>query len=189
LAVDKVKPLGFEEPTDGTETFPTPTELDPMEDYIAVKGVAFENSETTQIRGDSGVMKLKDTALTEKTLLQLYGDGGAARYVKTCGKNGNVSSGTWLQFFASNPSESSPFVAPTSTIIKELSVAFNGITTVTFGVYKNAVLLDTIAITSASYGTKTGLSHSLVAGDKISVKTESGSASDPVLDIHLQTQV
>jgi len=45
MAVDKVKPLGMEEPSGGTGTAPFPKELDPAQDYAAVKGVAFENSD------------------------------------------------------------------------------------------------------------------------------------------------
>lgn len=44
---DKVKPLGLENPSlGGTETSPFPTELDPNEDYVAAKGIAFENLDT-----------------------------------------------------------------------------------------------------------------------------------------------
>ena len=42
--MDKVKPLGFENASlGGTETYPLPTELNPSEDFIAVKGISFEN--------------------------------------------------------------------------------------------------------------------------------------------------
>ncbi|NJO65522.1 MAG: hypothetical protein HC836_47735 [Richelia sp. RM2_1_2] len=64
MAIDKIKPLGLEDSIDGTEVFPTPTELDPDSDYAAVKGIAFENSDNTTIEGDSGVMKFKDTDVT-----------------------------------------------------------------------------------------------------------------------------
>ena len=44
--MDKVKPLGFENASlGGTETYPLPTELNPSEDFIAVKGISFENLE------------------------------------------------------------------------------------------------------------------------------------------------
>lgn len=44
---DKVKPLGFENSAlGGTENFPLPTEIDPNEDYLATKGIAFENLDT-----------------------------------------------------------------------------------------------------------------------------------------------
>jgi hypothetical protein len=47
MAVDKVKPLGLENSAlGGTEDIPFPTEISPSEDYIATKGIAFENTDT-----------------------------------------------------------------------------------------------------------------------------------------------
>ncbi len=46
MAVDKVKPLKIETATGGTETDPFPHEVDPSEDYLATKGIAFENLDT-----------------------------------------------------------------------------------------------------------------------------------------------
>lgn len=69
MAIDKIRPLGMETAADGTEVFPTPTELNPNSDHASVKGVAFENSDNTVVYGDSGVMKFKDTEITAaKTL-------------------------------------------------------------------------------------------------------------------------
>lgn len=47
--VDKVKPLKYENSTDGTEDDVNLTETDPREDYIAAKGVAFENNNDRRI--------------------------------------------------------------------------------------------------------------------------------------------
>lgn len=48
---DKVKPLGFENSAlGGTESLPTPTELDPLEDFVAAKGLAFESSDSYLIQ-------------------------------------------------------------------------------------------------------------------------------------------
>lgn len=41
--VDKVKPLGVEDSTSGTQLVPVPTEMNPLQDYAAVKGIAFES--------------------------------------------------------------------------------------------------------------------------------------------------
>ena len=46
MAVDRVKPLKMENATDGTEVDLRPTETDPAEDYLAAKGIAFENLNT-----------------------------------------------------------------------------------------------------------------------------------------------
>ena len=58
--VDKVKPLKFENATDGTEVDIRPTETDPTEDYTTSKGVAFENNDNQRIFGDAGTIKFED---------------------------------------------------------------------------------------------------------------------------------
>ena len=58
--IDKVKALKFENAIDGTESDTRPTQTDPTEDYMSAKGVAFENSDDTFVRGESGVMEFKD---------------------------------------------------------------------------------------------------------------------------------
>lgn len=51
--VDKIKPLKLETATDGTEFDFSPRELDPSEDFVATKGVAFENSDLITLQKDS----------------------------------------------------------------------------------------------------------------------------------------
>lgn len=47
MAVDKVKPLKIENPASGgTQTDSFPTETNPAQDYLAAKGIAFENLNT-----------------------------------------------------------------------------------------------------------------------------------------------
>lgn len=43
--IDKIKPLKIETAIDGTQTDPFPTEANPAQDYVAAKGVSFENSD------------------------------------------------------------------------------------------------------------------------------------------------
>ena len=52
MVVDKIKPLKYETPTDGTEFDFLPTEAKPSEDYIAAKGIAFENDDDIRIEKD-----------------------------------------------------------------------------------------------------------------------------------------
>lgn len=48
--VDKTRPLKMESPTGGgTQLDMFPTEMDPNEDYAALKGIAFENSDSYRI--------------------------------------------------------------------------------------------------------------------------------------------
>ena len=58
--VDKVKPLKFENSTDGTENDQRPTQTDPSEDHLAAKGVTFENNDDNKVFGDGGLMKFLD---------------------------------------------------------------------------------------------------------------------------------
>lgn len=61
MAIDKVRPLKLETPDEGgfqTDVFPT--EIDPSEDYIVPKGIAFEDSdvETLDLSSDINVQTL-----------------------------------------------------------------------------------------------------------------------------------
>jgi len=56
--VDKVKPLGFETSIDGSQDLPLPTEFNPNEDYLAVKGIAFENQDTFRAEKVGGMLAL-----------------------------------------------------------------------------------------------------------------------------------
>ncbi len=56
--VDKVKPLKFESAaTGGTENDDVPTAVDPSEDYVATKGIAFEGLDTHLAEKIGGVLK------------------------------------------------------------------------------------------------------------------------------------
>ena len=77
--VDKVKPLGLESlATGGTETVPFPTELDPLEDYLATKGLAFQNSDTRllDIDGSGNIQFLDAGQVTPFRVNRLVKDFG-----------------------------------------------------------------------------------------------------------------
>src|SRR5437870_5902623 len=71
MAVDKVKPLKMESPsTGGTQTDFLPTEANPAQDYAAVKGIAFENSDTRLVDLDAnGNIKFTDVAFPTGVLV------------------------------------------------------------------------------------------------------------------------
>jgi hypothetical protein len=61
VMVDKVKPLKYEDATSGTESDVYATETNPTEDYLACKGIAFENSDTKYVSTNgSGNLIFKD---------------------------------------------------------------------------------------------------------------------------------
>ena len=73
---DKVKPLKIENAaTGGTQTDGFPTEADPTQDYLAAKGIAFENSDTRLFDlSAGGEIQYKDAVqATYKTLNSLVG--------------------------------------------------------------------------------------------------------------------
>jgi len=63
---DKVKPLKIENPSNGgTQTDFLPTESDPTQDYLAAKGIAFENSDSKLFDlSASGEIQYKDAVQT-----------------------------------------------------------------------------------------------------------------------------
>jgi len=93
--VDKVKPLKLEDSISGTETNMFPVELDPTEDYVAAKGIAFENSDSTFISGKSGLLCFQDSDVPEVNLLHLV---SSASPGFVFGAGGNTGAGDlWLQ--------------------------------------------------------------------------------------------
>jgi len=143
MAVDKVKPLGLENPASGgTQTDPFPTELDPNEDYIAAKGVAFENADNRLIDLDvSGNLQFKDftettywplwkmkyaahhvfdptgspliSTTSEEAIKEIAGNVGTASRAFTFAQyNGNANTGRYLEFFSGIASSDAPIYTP-----------------------------------------------------------------------------
>ncbi len=72
---DKVKPLKIESPaTGGTEIDMFPTEVNPSEDYIALKGLAFENSDSYLLdTAADGQIQYKDSKqVSYRKLNEIY---------------------------------------------------------------------------------------------------------------------
>ena len=72
--IDKVKPLKYENPIDGTQLNIKPTETNPTEDYVTGKGFSFENNDDRFIDLDaSGYVRIKDANFTTPiTIKELY---------------------------------------------------------------------------------------------------------------------
>lgn len=72
MAIDKIKILKIETSDNGTqEDAPYYTEADPSEDYVAIKGVAFENSSNHLIKIKDNEIAIKDTINNEKKITQI----------------------------------------------------------------------------------------------------------------------
>lgn len=75
---DKIKPLKFENPASGgTQVDYLPTEAKPSEDYIAAKGIAFENNDLRLIDlSVSGEVQWRDSVQTTYKKLNDIVSGG-----------------------------------------------------------------------------------------------------------------
>lgn len=73
--VDKIKPLCFEELTDGSQLDYIPTEASPTEDYTSTKGIAFENQDNRLIDlSGSGGIQFTDADNTTPLTLKYIKD-------------------------------------------------------------------------------------------------------------------
>lgn len=74
MAFDRVRPLKLESSVRGTETDEFPTELDPSEDYIEVRGIVFQSDtsddEVAYINRSTNELVFKDTNLSAERTLQ-----------------------------------------------------------------------------------------------------------------------
>lgn len=80
---DKIKPLKIENiGTGGTQNDPFPTETDPNQDYLAAKGVAFENNDNILLDIDpaTGEIRYKDPVQTTYKKLNDITGGGAENF-------------------------------------------------------------------------------------------------------------
>jgi hypothetical protein len=66
--VDKVRPLGLEDLGEGSQEVPLPTELDPTEDYVSTKGVAFEELDTHLIDRSGSDIQFTDPTVGTKSV-------------------------------------------------------------------------------------------------------------------------
>jgi hypothetical protein len=105
-----------------------------------------------------------------------------ARFVIMAGFDGSGSTGRWLEFNSNVASNLSPFVFPRNGYFTEYSYACNGSSTVTFGVYVNAVKVQNLVLSAAQVGSTIN-QYTTNTLDKVSVKIESGSCSKPVVSI------
>lgn len=103
----------------------------------------------------------------------------SSRYVVTAGYAGNAPNGTYLQWFRSNSSNTTPFPIAQTSILKNLSLAVSTSTTCTVTLLRNAVSVATISLTAQTSNYVTGLSVTLNPGDLMSVRLTSGTAQNP----------
>lgn len=98
------------------------------------------------------------------------------RYFVMSGFDGTASTGRWLEFLTNVASNISGFVVPKDSYMEEYSIACQSSTTVTVGIFVNAVQVDTFTVTTERKGTK-DVFFQVNALDEISFKINSGSCS------------
>jgi len=198
--VDKVKPLKLEDDTSGTQINPFPKETNPSEDYLAAKGLAFENLDTHLIQRNGANIEVVDPTIGTMTLSQLRtalnntfdGSGASPVFTATDVRNAiiearNTAKGTtagfvigmgvlgiaknkFLQYFSGIGSNDVPFVAAEALTITGFSGAINISTTGEIQLFKNGSLVDTLEFVSVTEAFETGKSISVAAGDTLSSK-------------------
>ena len=112
-------------------------------------------------------------------------EAGSSRFALLFGYNGNASS-RFLELFASNPSNQTPFVVAEIASIASLSLSCKSSTTATASIRVNGVEVETISVTAGTSATKSGLNYALAVGDKISVYVSSGSMNDPMISVNIK---
>lgn len=112
---------------------------------------------------------------------------GKARYIVPFGFDGNGAAGRWLESFTNIPSNISGYVVAKPAIIKELTLACSASTTITIGVYNNAVQIATLVmVTSKVFEVDKNINITTL--NEISAKIESGTCTRPAFYIHLRYQ-
>lgn len=111
----------------------------------------------------------------------------ASRGAIGCGFDGSASSGRWLEFFANNPSNNSPFVVPEPSILRAISASSTANSTCVITVFKNGVSVATLTFTAAQVARDKTLNISLTDLDEISIQVTSGSISRPTFFMFVQT--
>jgi len=190
--VDRIKPLKIETASDGTQVDYIPTESNPTQDYIASKGVAFENENGVLIDCANGTKEIQYKDPIQTTYLKLndiarYAT--SARFAISAGFDGTASTGRYLEFNANVDSNLSGFVAPRTAKIKELSITNNSTATATVKIQRQAptsALLYTATLTAQKSKTITGLDIDLSANDDINIQIGSGSLSRPIVYLFLE---
>ena len=113
-----------------------------------------------------------------------------SRFSASCGFDGNASNGRYLEFNSNVDSNQSGFVLPRSALLKEIALATQTTTTITFTVYKFAsgveTALTTLVLPAASrVVSTTGLNIQYLTNEEIRVKCTAGAASRPLFTLFM----
>lgn len=178
---DKVKPLKIENTsTGGGQTDPFPVETNPAQDYLASKGLAFENQDNRLIDLDvSGNIQFTDatelspmqlwklrraifeifdptgspliSTNTEAAIKELANNvGTSSRAFTFASYGGNANAGRYYEFFPSIDSFQAPLFSPVSLKCLTIVSRFVAPATCTIGFYNGLTLLYTVTHTASA---------------------------------------
>ena len=183
--VDKIKPLKIESAAGGgTETNLFPAEADPTEDYVAGKGISFENS-------DSRLIDLESSNYLQGTDIRgtfRIGEAlGRPWFILTYSNNGTLGN-NWM---GPNELVTSSRVMPVACLLVALSFGnTNAGVDVDYEVYKNGRLAGNLVYTWQVRNLQNGYVQLVTpiaysAGDTIDVyaRDQGDNGSDVVLDV------
>lgn len=141
------------------------------------KSIPFDNSTNgfTSTETQSAVEEAKQLAAN------------SSRGPTICGFDGNGSTGRWLEFFANNPSNNNPFIIAENNELIAVSICASTNSTGTVSIFKNGVSIQTISLSASRKNAVTGLTHSLVSLDELSLQVTSGSITRPTVFMFIRT--
>jgi hypothetical protein len=113
------------------------------------------------------------------------GGTGGGNGIAGFGFDGNASPTRWLEGFTNVPTNITPYIVAGSKSIRAISFGTSANSTATATIYKNGVLLDTIATAATKKVVKLNLNHLLVNLDELSCAITAGSCTRPVVLIWL----
>jgi len=140
--------------------------------------------------GSSANVKLRDNSTTSGVWIRQISIANtlSSMYAVSCSYSSNAGTGRYLEFWPSNPSDSSPFKIITTTVLVGLAINSTSSTTGTVSIFKNSnftTAIATISLTSQTSNYLSNLSILLDSGDTLSVQVTSGSLSKPGCSLYL----
>ena len=112
----------------------------------------------------------------------------AGTYPIVASYSANAGVGRFLEFWSSNPSDSSPFLIVVNSTIVGMSIVSTASSTGTVTIYKNAdfvTVLGTLSLTAQTTNSTTALTIPVLAGDRISLQVTSGSVNKPGVALYI----
>jgi hypothetical protein len=113
------------------------------------------------------------------------------RYAAICAYNGNAGTGKYLDFYAGQSSDTSPFPIPEISYVRTITLTAVSPATGTVSFYEVSDLatpLFSISLSNSIY-TKVNLAYQILTDWKLVAKVSSGSINKPAITLFIQTSL